>query len=228
MAERLTAQGAERVHVVDNWCDDEMIRPRPREGHPLRKRNGWDDKFVVMYAGNIGLAHEFDTILDAAAELADRNGVVFVFVGGGARGTEVRRGAEGRGLARLEMHPWVSRERLPDLLTAGDVHLISLRDGLEGMLVPSKIYGVLAAGRPTLYVGPAQSEVGRILTGANCGAVVPVGDSAGLADWIRRYADTPSLWEEHGRAARRTLERDYPRKRALEKLIDLVENRASF
>ncbi len=224
MAECLRAQGARRVDVVDNWCDDDAIRPRARAGHATRRAYGWDDKFVLMYAGNIGLAHEFDTLLEAAAGLADRSDVVFAFVGGGARAAEVERGARVRGLGSFEFHPWVSREHLPDLLTAGDVHLITLREGLEGLLVPSKIYGVLAAGRPTLYVGPERSEVAWIVTRAHCGAVVRVGDSAQLAGWIRRYADTPALREEHGKAARQALDRVYPRERTLEKLVEIVES----
>ena len=89
MAERLTEQGARRVDVIDNWCDGESIRPRPLEEHPLRVRHDWVGKFVVLYSGNMGLAHEFDTLLDAAALLAERTDIVFAFVGGGARTADI-------------------------------------------------------------------------------------------------------------------------------------------
>jgi glycosyltransferase involved in cell wall biosynthesis len=210
MAERLEAQGAAGVEVIDNWCDGEVIRPRPREGHPLRRRHGWDGKFVVLYSGNMGLAHEFDTVLDAAAELADRPDVVFAFVGGGARLADIERGAAQRGLR--------------DGLTAGDVHLITMRDGIEGLLVPSKIYGALAAGRPALYVGPRRSTIATILADADCGASVGCGDARELGRLIRRYADDPALCAEHGRNARKAFERKYDRPHALRKFAELIES----
>lgn len=223
MAERLRAQGANRVDVVDNWCDGSAVRPRDREGHPMRRSNGWDGKFVVLYSGNMGLAHEFGTVLDAALELEERADIVFAFVGGGARHAEIARGARERRLS-VEFHPWVEAPQLADGLTAGDVHLITMLDAVEGLLVPSKIYGVLAAGRPTLYVGPPGSAIAGILARADCGVTVPVGASRELAEWIRRYADEPELREAHGRNARLAFEQDYDRPHALRKFAEIVES----
>lgn len=224
MAERLTAQGASRVDVIHNWCDGEAIRPRSREEHPLRRRYGWDGKFVVLYSGNIGLAHEFDTLLDAAAMLAERPEIVFAFVGDGARLDDIRRGAVERGLRAVEFHPWVATAELSAGLTAGDVHVITMRDGFEGLLVPSKIYGVLAAGRPALYVGPQRSAITTILTEANSGACVACGEAAELAKLIRRYVDDPTLVAEHGHNARRAFDQNYDRPHALRKFVALVES----
>ena len=224
MAERLAAQGAGRVDVIDNWCDGEVIRPRPLEDHPLRRRHGWDGKFIVLYSGNMGLAHEFDTVLDAAAALGDRPEIVFAFVGGGARATDIERGAAERGLHAVEFHPWVATAELADGLTAGDVHLITMRDGVEGLLVPSKIYGVLAAGRPALYVGPQRAAIAAILAKANCGASVGCGEPGELARLISRYADDPALCAEHGRNARMAFEQRYDRPHALRKFTELIES----
>jgi len=224
MAEHLVAQGAARVDVIDNWCDGEAIRPRPREDHPLRRHHGWDGKFVVLYSGNMGLAHEFDTLLDAAAELTDRPEIVFAFVGGGAREAEIQRGAAQRGLRSVEFHPWVPGAELGEGLTAGDVHLITMRDGMESLLVPSKIYGVLAAGRPALFIGPQRSAIATILAAANSGARVGCGEAGKLAQLIRRYADDTELFAEHGRNARRAFEQDYDRPHALRKFTELIES----
>jgi glycosyltransferase involved in cell wall biosynthesis len=223
MAALLESQGARRVDVIDNWCDGDAIRPRPREEHPIRRRHGWDGKFVVLYSGNMGLAHEFDTVLDAARELADRGDIVFAFVGGGARMAEIERGAAERALKAAEFHPWVEPVDLADGLTAGDLHLITLRDGIEGLLVPSKIYGVLAAGRPALHVGPAGSTVAEILSDADCGASVGCGQAGDLAREILRYADDPALCSEHGRNARDAFDRRYARPLALRRFTELVE-----
>ncbi len=224
MAKRLTAQGASRVDVIHNWCDGAVIRPRSREDHPFRRRYGWDGKFVVLYSGNMGLAHEFDTLLDAAGMLVERPEIVFAFVGGGACVEDIRRGAVERGLRAVQFHPWVATAELSDGLTAGDVHVITMRDGIEGLLVPSKIYGVLAAGRPALYVGPQRSAIASILAEANSGTSVACGQAAELARLIGRYADDPVLCAEHGRNARKAFDQNYDRPHALKKFVELVES----
>jgi colanic acid biosynthesis glycosyl transferase WcaI len=149
---------------------------------------------------------------------------VFAFVGGGARVGDIARGVAERGLRSVEFHPWVARAELADGLTAGDVHLITMRDGIEDLLVPSKIYGVLAAGRPGLHVGPQRSAVAVILAEANCGASVGCGEAGALARLIRRYADDPALCAEHGRNARKAFEQQYDRPHALRKFTELVES----
>jgi glycosyltransferase involved in cell wall biosynthesis len=223
MAERLTQQGARRVDVIHNWCDGRAIRPRPREDHPIRRRLGWDGKFVVLYSGNMGLAHEFETVLDAAAALADRPDILFAFVGGGARAEAIARGAAQRGLSAMEFHPWVAPAELSDGLTAGDLHLITLRDGVEGLLVPSKIYGVLAAGRPALHIGPARSAIAAILDEAACGVALTCGQAELAARTIRRYADDPALCRAQGMNARAAFEREYDRPHALRRFTELIE-----
>ncbi|HXV76594.1 MAG TPA: glycosyltransferase family 4 protein [Candidatus Polarisedimenticolaceae bacterium] len=222
MATRLGEAGARRVETVHNWADGEAIRPLPTDGHALRRAWGWNARTVVQYSGNMGLAHEFDTVLDAAAGLLHRPEILFAFVGGGPRRAEVEQQARRRGLRNVEFRPWVAQDRLGESLTAGDVHLVTLRPGLEGLLVPSKIYGILAAGRPTLYVGPARCEVGRIVEQGCCGIRVERGDAAELARCIERYADDRALRDEHGRAARETFERSFDRRRALSRLCAIV------
>ena len=223
MAQRLASQGASRIDIVDNWCDGGAIRPRPSEGHPLRLRNGWDGKFVVLYSGNMGLAHDFDSVLDAAARLAEFPDIVFAFVGGGVREAEIRRGAHERGLTRVEFHPGVDLAVLSDGLTAGDLHLVTLRAGVEGLLVPSKIYGILAAGRPAIYVGPAGSEIASILADGRCGISVSNGDVDALVQAIRGYVDDREQRLAQGVLARRVFEERYDRPHALRKLIAVIE-----
>jgi glycosyltransferase involved in cell wall biosynthesis len=126
-------------------------------------------------------------------------------------------------LNNVELRPWVEPEELADGLTAGDLHLITLRNGVAGLLVPSKIYGVLAAGRPALHVGPADSAVAEILRGADCGASVDCGQAGELARAILRYADDPALRAEHGRNARDAFDRRYARPLALRRFTELVE-----
>jgi len=215
MAERLAGLGARRVEVIHNWSDGQAVHPAPAAGHPLRSAWGWDGRFVVLYSGNLGLAHEFDTVLAAAERLGDRPEIRLAFVGGGPREAEVRREIGRRGLTNVELRTHQAREDLGQSLTAGDVHLVTLRAGLEGLLVPSKIYGILAAGRPTLYVGPAAGEIDAIVREGRCGTRVGAGDAAGLAAAIRAYADDALRVAEEGRRARALFDARFDREHAL-------------
>lgn len=227
MAARLRAGGLRNVATIHNWADGEAIRPRPADGHPLREAWGWTGRFVVLYSGNMGLAHEFETVLAAAELLRRDRGVLLSFVGGGPRRAEVEREARRRGLDNVEFRPYVERERLGLSLTAGDLHLVTLREGMPGLLVPSKIYGVLAAGRPTLYVGPEAGEVADIIAAGRCGTRVAAGDVQGLAGAIERYARDAALREEEGRRARRLFEERFDKPRALRSFARLVERGGS-
>jgi len=110
MAERLRAKGLASVDAVHNWADGDAIRPRSLEGHALRERWGWDERFIVLYSGNMGLAHEFDTTLDAAEILRDHPRVRFAFVGDGPRRNEVEAEARRRGLTNVEFRDGLLEE----------------------------------------------------------------------------------------------------------------------
>jgi glycosyltransferase involved in cell wall biosynthesis len=225
MAAQLASRGGSNVAMIHNWADGEAIRPRSVQDHPLREAWGWTGSFVLLYSGNMGLAHEFETLLDAAERLKERPEIRFAFVGGGPRREEVEREARRRGLTNVEFRPYVAREDLGRSLTAGDLHLVTLRDGLPGLLVPSKIYGILAAGRPTLYVGPGEGEVADIIASGRCGTRVAAGDSSGLARAIERYAGDAALREEQGRRARELFDRRFARPRAMQAFLDLIAPR---
>jgi glycosyltransferase involved in cell wall biosynthesis len=232
------------VTSIHNWADGDAIRPIDPSASALRSEWGWDERFVVLYSGNMGLAHEFETALDAAALLADEPKVLFSFLGGGPRRDEIERGVRERGLANVELRPYVARERLGESLTAGDVHLVSLRPSLAGMLVPSKIYGILAAGRPTLYVGPPVGEIADIIGAGACGTRVapgpPVGeiadiigagacgtrvapgDARELADAVRGYLRDDARVKLEGRRARALFEERFTKERGLREFAALL------
>lgn len=216
MARRLRAAGASNVTVVHNWADGDAIRPCPAAGHALRDEWRWRDRFVVLYSGNLGLVHEFDTVLGAAELLRDEGRVLFAFVGDGPRRAYVEREVGRRGLGNVEFRPHVGRDALGQSLTAGDAHLVTLREGVAGLVVPSKIYGILAAGRPTLYVGPDHGEVDDILREGACGVRIGVGDSVALADAVRQYSRDSERRDDEGRRARQLFESRFTKGRALE------------
>ena len=218
MRTRLLAEGVDdqRVRVIHNWCDDAHIRPLPAASNPLRRAWGLADRFVVGYSGNLGRAHEIDTLLTAAERLAQEAEIVFLFIGGGAALERLRSEAEARGLANLCFKPYQPYERLPESLSVPDVHLVILRPELEGLIVPSKFYGIAAAGRPTIHVGAMDGEIPRWLLDAEAGLAVAQGDGEGLALAILRLRDDAALRERMGRNARLLCEAQFSRPAALE------------
>jgi glycosyltransferase involved in cell wall biosynthesis len=227
MAARLQAQAQSDIEVVHNWADEDVIRPRALRQHPLRQRWGWDGRFVVLYSGNMGLAHEFETVLAAAERLRDDPGILFAFVGGGPRRRRVEAEVGRRGLGNVEFRPYVARSDLGDSLTAADAHLVTLRPGCPGLLVPSKIYGILAAGRPTLYVGPSEGEIWEIVSTGTCGACLPCGADERLARAIRAYRDETARCEADGRRARELFEARFTKERGVREFVGIVEGVAA-
>lgn len=190
MADRLAAKGVRpgRVTTVPVWSRRDEVYPLPREGHPLRGELGLDDSFVVMYSGNLGLAHRFDEVLDAARRLRHRDDIVFLFVGDGPRRDEVRAAQEGEGLANVRLLDYFPREQLQSSLSTADVHLISMRTEMAGIVVPGKLYGVMASGRPALFIGPDHCETADAIREAGCGRIIRPGDSDGLVVAIEELA----------------------------------------
>ncbi len=222
MAERLPASAAGHTVVVHNWADEAVIRPQLPTRNRLRAEWGWHDRFVVLYSGNMGLAHEFETVLGAANRLREHLDILFAFVGGGPRRGQVESEVARLRLPNVEVRTSVARDRLGDSLTAGDLHLVTLRDGLQGLLVPSKIYGILAAGRPTLYIGPDEGEIAEIVRRGECGSRIAPGDDEALARTILDYRKHPEQRETEGRSARELFEREFTRTRGVEAFVELV------
>jgi len=274
MGERLSVAGARRVVVIHNWASEnisdsgfrildleetgeaEISGSGTRKSTSFREERGWSDAFVVMYSGNVGLAHEFETLLEGAKGISDfgfrvsnlkdseagsepadsqpspllnpkfeiRNSkCLFVFIGGGPRFDATRARAARLGLTNVEFHPYVSRDRLGESLAAADLHVVTLRHRMPGLLVPSKIYGILAAGRPTLYVGPREGEVYDILREGKCGSTVDIGDAEGVVAIIKSYTDDPRKGLEEGRRARALFEARFTRERAIRQFSELLE-----
>jgi len=215
MAAHLQKAGARRVEVVHNWSDENAVLPTQSSTSRFRREWGWGNRFVILYSGNLGLAHEFDTLLDAADRLRDDPEILFAFIGAGPRLAYVERRRDELRLKNVDIRRPVARDVLSDSLAAGDVHLITLRSGVAGLLVPSKIYGILAAGRPTLYVGPPDGEVFDILRSGRCGTCVGNGQTEALVAAIKAYRSDATLRADEGTRARGLFERQFTKGRAI-------------
>jgi colanic acid biosynthesis glycosyl transferase WcaI len=213
MRRRIEATGVppSKIHVLRNWADGSQSHPVPRNENRFLLEHALQDKFVVLYSGNLGKAHDVRTILEAALQLQNEHEVAFVFIGEGPKMAEVREFIARHRLSNIRLLPYLERAKLSESLSAGDVGLISLAAGLGGLVVPSKLYGIMAAGRPAILVGAADTEVGLTLETGKCGYVVGNGDAAGLCDRILFLVHHRSLVEQMGRRARKVFEERFDR-----------------
>ena len=211
MADRLRREGipADSIRVIHNWADARAVRPIPHGDNPLRRQWNLEGKFVIGYSGNLGRAHEFETIVQAAERLSCRPSIRFLFIGDGAQLALLQEEVERRGLLNVIFRPYQPRERLAYSLSVSDLHVVSLRPGLEGLIVPSKFYGIAAAGRPVLFLGSADGEIAQILQQHRCGFCVGIGELEQTVSHIERLANDEVECRRLGKAARTALETYY-------------------
>lgn len=195
-----------RVRLIENWADGASLRPIAPATSRLRRELGLTDRFVVAYSGNLGRAHEFETFLGAAEALRGDPRFAFLMIGDGARAGELRAQVAARRLTSFTFAPYQRRETLADSLGAADVHLVCLRPELEGLIVPSKTYGVLAAGRPAVFIGDPLGDTATVLREGRCGLSVQSGDAAGLAHALQSLQADATTVQAMGERARELFE----------------------
>ena len=229
MKRRIAAKGvpAERLHTVPVWSRQDEVEPLARDENPLLEAWGLRDKFVVMYSGNAGLAHRFDEVLEAMRRLRDHPEIYFLFIGGGPRKQEILAFAEAHGIENFRYLDYLPREQLRYSLSAADVHLLTLRTDMAGIAVPGKLYGVMAAGRPVLMVGPEASEPAQTILAERIGAVVDPdrsGDEAAteIVEALQALHRDVELQEEQGLRGRAAFLRSYEQSVACAMWDDLL------
>lgn len=252
MAETVAMLGVrpERIFEISNWADDDLLCPVPASRNTLRTVWGLADRFVVGYSGNFGRAHEYRTLIEAialldaqgtggsapapeageapgSAPVAESPPIVWLFIGGGALYEAFRQEVIARNLTSVRFEPYQPREVLSDSLSAADVHLVSLRAELEGLIVPSKFYGIAAVGRPTIFIGDRDGEISRLLSRHECGVTVQEGDGEALAYAIREMAMDRNGRERMGANARRVFLSDFTKSRAIARWSDALATLAS-
>jgi colanic acid biosynthesis glycosyl transferase WcaI len=219
MRNRVLKQGVstDNTTVVPNWADGAALVPRTAT-NPLRKEWQLDGKFVVGYSGNLGQAHEIETLLGAIQQLSSDPFVVFLFIGGGALLDELKTRVGEPGMSNCLFQPYQPRQQLPLSLTLPDVHLVILKPELEGLIVPSKVYGVMSAGKPMLYIGDKEGEVASLVIEHGIGEVVAEGDSGALVSQILKMKENPETLAVMGDASRGLFDQHYSREMSLAKL----------
>ena len=223
MKRRVEAKGvaSERIRVIPNWGDASSVRPNPRDNDWARKHK-LSKHFVVMHSGNIGHAQNLDALVRATTFLRDLEDLSVVIIGSGARRAELVALARLLEADKVHFLPYQERTVLSLSLSAADVHVVGLTRGLAGYVVPSRLYGVLAAGRPVIAAADPESETALLVAEVGCGVVVPPGDPFALAKAIRAsHAGVYDL-AEMGRRARAYAESESDRRIAVQRYREVL------
>lgn len=203
MQEHLIAKGvpAEKIYYLPNWVNEKLIHSIPQDQNSLRQELNLEDDFVVLYSGNLGISHHFDDLLEVIRRMRNVPGLKFVLIGGGAQWDRIANFKMHERLENLLLLPFQPLDRLAESLSLGDVHFVTLKEGFEGLEVPSKAYGALAVGRPLVYQGSPSGEIARMVEEAEIGFVVPESDVDQLEAVISEYLTNRALAAQQGERA---------------------------
>jgi len=225
MAECLRSEVSkpDTVRVIPNWALTEVGPDDVALARTLREQWGLGNRFVVGYSGNMGRGHEFETIMSAAVALKDNRDIVFLFVGDGAQRPWLEQTVANEGLENVLFKPYQPIERLSASLCVPDVHLISLLPEMEGLIVPSKFYGVVAAGRPVIFIGDTVGELGQEIQRAAIGRSFNIGDKASLVEHILQLSAEKSIRDQQCACSRELHRSTYSRENRLKSWRDLLD-----
>jgi glycosyltransferase involved in cell wall biosynthesis len=215
MKKRISAKAGdsfdtEKVHIIHNWEDESFIEPMAKSENWFSREHGLDQTFTVLYSGNIADFHDLETLVRAAAA-ADGTDVQFLIIGEGDNKQKIVDLAEELGLRGdtvrfLPYQPW---DDLPYSLTSGDVSVVAVKEGFEGIVVSSKLYTAMAAGQPVLVVSQENDDEARIVRQFDAGANVEQGAAQEAAEVIERWTENPQLVERQGANAREAFEENF-------------------
>ena len=209
MASYLRNRGVDFIKVIPNWANGDKVFPVQTEQNSLRAEWGLSGKFVVMYSGNFGRVHAFTGIIEAVRQLRGHADIQFVFVGEGAHLERLRRGVSQSGTNHCIFKPYQPQEKLCSSLGVADVHLVSLKPGMEELVTPSKLYGILASGRAVMFLGDTEGEITRLIESEMIGNAVAHDDGSALANKLVELRENPDQVQEYGRRARSLFEREF-------------------
>jgi glycosyltransferase involved in cell wall biosynthesis len=229
MAERVLAKGSPAAKVVHIPVWSDLAPPTSASLSSSGLRHEWNlgESTVVMYSGNLGLGHDAQTMCEALRLLKAEPNLKFIFIGGGKRRQEIEAFIAANDIRNAQYRDYVAREQLNESLALADIHLISLKEGIEGIMVPSKLFGIMAVGKPSIFIGHPGSEISRVLTETDSGITVREGDGAGLAKAIRALAHDGARRTRMGQNASQSLRGRYDVETACRAWTKLIESVAT-
>jgi glycosyltransferase involved in cell wall biosynthesis len=210
------------ITVIPGWADLEQITLQPRESNALLRKLGLQGKFVLQYSGNMGRTHDLEIIVRCAIQCRQQEHIHFLLIGDGAKKKWVEAAIQANNLTNVTLLAPCSRSELNIQLNACDVALISFLHGMAGVSVPSRMYNVLAAGKPIIAVADTCSELALVVQEEHVGWVVPPGHAIALADAVSKAKSNPRSLQEMGARARKAAESKYSFARVIESYRKLI------
>jgi len=216
-------QCLKKIEVIHNWADEKKIFPVPKESNWFIKEHGLEGKFVVLYSGNLGISHPLESVIEVASKLKDKN-IVFLFIGNGGKKPILEKMAKEMELKNVKFLPYQDKEVLSYSLSSGDVAIVTMEEGIEGLSVPCKIYSFLAAGRPILGTVSKKSEVSLIVEKANCGFIVEPNDVDKISSAIEYVYNNPNLLIEFSENARKFFYSNFARSKTTKRYFEVISS----
>ena len=221
--DQLPFEKQNKIIFIPNWADPELIYPVDQSRNPFIKEHGLEGKYLVQYSGNMGLTHDMETIIEAARMMHNNETIHFILIGGGGKLSKIKKTAEDYGIKNITLLEYQPRESLKYSLCASHVSLISLERGAKGLSVPSKLYGIMASGRPTIAIMPENTEVSWTLNEYQCGLITPPKDVASLVNKITWMQENKEEREAMGRRAYRAFLENFTLKYCAEQYYNLIQ-----
>jgi len=212
-----------KIVVIHNWADESKIYPIPKSSNWFVKEQGLEGKFIVLYSGNLGLTHPIEAIIYVAEALKNKN-ILFLFIGNGGKKPILKKMVKEKKLKNVKFLPYQSKDMLAYSLSSGDVAIVTMEKGIEGLSVPSKLYGYLAAGRPILALVKENSDVSIIVEKAQCGFVCDPEDIEGISKKIMYLVDHPEVETMFSKNAREYFELHFARSIAAKQYVYLLNS----
>lgn len=215
-----------KINIIQSWACSREVFPIPAEENEFRQNQLRTDAFNLMYSGNMGTCHAFKEAIKALIKLKDDSSIHTTFIGGGKQLPELKKNLEE--FDNVTFLPYQDRDTLAQSISAPDAHLITLQGRFDGLLVPSKLYAIMAAARPVIFLGSHSNEVARIIKASNCGIVVSESDPQALIDAIQELSSNKDYSAELGENGRQYFLRHFDRKIAVKKFCKLLEAEAKI
>lgn len=216
--------------VIHNWEDGEFITPRDKEDNEFAIEHGLVDQLTVLYSGNLGLHHDLESVVAAADQLEQSyhdGPFTFLFIGEGGKKPTLEAMVDERDVTTVSFLPYQSRDVLPKSLTCGDVALVTMEEGVEGLCVSSKFYTALASGQAVLAIANPDSEIGRIIDRTNCGIRVDPDSPGQIVEAVSFWLQNPTEAEEMGENARALFDTEFSMDSSIDEYYEVLESIAS-
>lgn len=210
------------IAVTHNWADVEVIKPLPKENNSFIEKYGLRDNFIVMYSGNIGATHDMKTLIETVVKLKNISDIKFIIIGEGAQKQYILNSKEKYGLDNMLIMDYLPQDQLPSSLSAADISIVTIANGVQGYLVPCKFYSYLAAGSAVISICKAKCEIADIINSERCGKVVSPGDSEALIEAINEYYEKPGMLQQAKANSRSAAVQKYSRANT-QSYIDVIE-----